>query len=50
MAAGCRAMTIMGFDGVAPMGWHWTNDYTGIVEEEKLEYVTGVLMKMIENS
>lgn len=50
MAAGCRAMTIMGFDGVAPMGWHWTNDYTGIVEEEKLEYVTGVLMKMIESS
>ncbi len=50
MEAGCRAMTIMGFDGVAPTGWHWTSDYTGIVEEEKLEYVTGVLMKMIENS
>lgn len=50
MEAGCRAMTIMGFDGVAPMGWHWTNDYAGIVEEEKLEYVTGVLMKMVENS
>lgn len=50
MEAGCRAMTIMGFDGVAPTGWHWTTDYTGIVEEEKLEYVTGVLMKMVENS
>ena len=50
LEAGMRAMTIMGFDGVAPTGWHWTTDYTGIVEEEKLEYVTSVLMKMIENS
>ncbi|MGN0078078.1 MAG: M28 family peptidase [Coriobacteriales bacterium] len=50
LEAGMRAMTIMGFDGVAPTGWHWTTDYTGIIEEEKLEYVTSVLMKMIENS
>ena len=50
MEAGVRAMTIMGFDGVAPTGWHWTTDYTGIVEEEKLEYVTSVLLKMVENS
>lgn len=50
MEAGVRAMTIMGFDGAAPLAWHWTNDYTGIVEEDKLQYVTSVLFKMIENS
>ena len=50
MEAGVRAMSIMGFDGVAPTGWHWSTDYTGIVEEEKLQYVTSVLLKMVENS
>lgn len=50
LEAGMRAMTIMGFDGVAPTGWHWTTDYADIIEPEKMEYVTSVLLKMIENS
>ena len=50
LEAGMRAMTIMGFDGVAPTGWHWTTDYADIIEPEKMEYVTSILLKMIENS
>ncbi|MGN0039307.1 MAG: M28 family peptidase [Coriobacteriales bacterium] len=50
LEAGMRGMTIMGFDGVAPTGWHWTTDYADIIEPEKMEYVTSILLKMIENS
>lgn len=50
LSAGLRAMTIMGFDGVAPTGWHTLDDTVDIVEEEKLEYVTNLLLRMIENS
>ena len=50
LKAGHRAMTIMGFDGVAPTGWHWSSDTIDIVEKKKMNYVTRLLLKMIENS
>lgn len=50
MLAGMRALTIMGFDGVAPTGWHWTTDSMDIIEEDKLEYTTDVVLDIIENA
>ena len=50
LKAGLRAMTIMGFDGVAPTGWHWSSDTADIVNEDKMEYTIRLLLKMIENS
>ena len=47
---GMRAMTIMGFDGVAPTAWRTLDDTIDIVEEDKLEYVADLLLKMIENA
>lgn len=50
MLSGMRALTIMGFDGVAPTGWHWTTDSMDIIEEDKLEYTTDVVLDIIENA
>lgn len=50
MRSGMRALTIMGFDGVAPTGWHWTTDSMDIIEEDKLEYTTDVVLDIIENA
>ncbi len=52
MIAGMRALTIMGFadNGVAPVDWHTVEDTANIVEEDKLEYMTRLLLKVIENS
>lgn len=52
MIAGMRALTIMGFadNGVAPVDWHTAEDTANIVEEDKLEYMTRLLLKVIENS
>ncbi len=50
MRAGARAVTIMGFDGEAPVGWHWNTDTSAVVEEENLDYVADVVLRMIENS
>ena len=50
MLSGMRAISIMGFDGVAPEGWHWSTDTADIVNPDKLEYVSKLLMKIIENS
>lgn len=52
MIAGMRALTIMGFadNGVAPVDWHTAADTAAIVEENKLDYMTNLLLKVIENS
>lgn len=52
MIAGMRALTLMGFadNGVAPVDWHCADDTAAIVEEDKLEYMTRLLLKVIENS
>ena len=52
MIAGMRALTVMGFadNGVAPVDWHTAEDTANIVEEDKLEYMTRLLLKVIENS
>lgn len=52
MIAGMRALTIMGIadNGVAPVDWHTAEDSANIVEEDKLEYMTRLLLKVIENS
>ena len=52
MANGMRALTIMGFadNGVAPVEWHCAGDTASIVEEDKLEYMSRLLLKVIENS
>lgn len=52
MIAGMRALTLMGFadNGVAPVDWHTAEDTANIVEEDKLEYMTRLLLKVIENS
>lgn len=52
MIAGMRAITLMGFDenGVAPVNWHCAEDTADIVDEDNLEYVTRLLLKIIENS
>ena len=50
LSNGMRAMTIMGFDGVAPTAWRTINDTIDVVEEEKLEYVADLLLRMIENA
>ena len=52
MIAGMRALTIMGIadNGVAPVDWHTAEDGANIVEEDKLEYMTRLLLKVIENS
>ncbi len=50
MRAGLRAMTIMGFDGVAPTAWHWHTDTTLILDDNALDYTTRLILKMIENS
>lgn len=52
MIAGMRALTIMGFadNGVAPVDWHTAEDTANVVEEDKLEYMTRLLLKVIENS
>ena len=44
--------TVMGFadNGVAPVDWHTAEDTANIVEEDKLEYMTRLLLKVIENS
>ena len=47
---GMRAMSIMGFDGVAPACWHWKTDTIDIVDPDNLEYVTKVLLKVIEEA
>lgn len=52
MSAGMRALTLMGFadNGVAPVDWHCASDTAGIVSEGNLEYVSRLLLKVIENS
>ncbi len=52
MIEGMRAITIMGFDenGVAPVAWHTAEDTSDIVDENNLEYVTRLLLNVIENS
>lgn len=52
MIAGMRSITLMGFDenGVAPVNWHCVDDTADIVDEDNLEYVTRLLLKVIENS
>ena len=50
MVNGMRAISIMGFDGVAPAGWHWHTDTSSIVVEDRLDYVAKLLMNVIENS
>ena len=50
MQEGLRALSIMGFDGVAPAAWHWTNDTADVVNPENLEFVTRLLLKVIEAS
>lgn len=50
LQAGMRALSIMGFDGVAPACWHWKTDTIDIVDEDNLEYVTKVLLKVIEEA
>ena len=52
MIAGMRAITLMGFDenGVAPVAWHTAADTSDIVDEDNLEYVSRLLMNIIENA
>lgn len=50
LAEGLRAMSIMGFDGVAPACWHWKTDTSDIVDPDNLEYVTKLLLKIIEEA
>ncbi len=52
MLAGMRAITLMGFDenGVAPVCWHTADDTTDIVDENNLEYVSRLILNIIENS
>ncbi|MGI6032035.1 MAG: M28 family peptidase [Coriobacteriales bacterium] len=50
MLSGMRAMSIMGFDGEVPANWHWTTDTIDGIDPNNLEYVTKLLLKMIENS
>ena len=50
LSNGMRAMTIMGFDGVAPTAWRTIDDTVDVIEEEKLEYVANLLLRMIENA
>lgn len=52
MMAGMRAITLMGFDenGVAPVCWHTAEDNADIVDEDNLEYVTRLILNIIENS
>ena len=52
MIEGMRAITLMGFaeNGVAPVNWHTADDTSDIVDENNLEYVTRLLLNVIENS
>ena len=52
MLAGMRAITLMGFDenGVAPVCWHTADDTADIVDENNLEYVSRLILNIIENS
>ncbi len=50
MLEGMRAISIMGFDGPAPANWHWTTDTSDAIDPDNLEYVTKLLLKVIENS
>ena len=52
MIEGMRAITLMGFaeNGVAPVNWHTAEDTSDIVDENNLEYVTRLLLNVIENS
>ena len=50
MRQGLRAISIMGFSGNVPAHWHWNSDTAGVVEEDNLEYMTKLLLKIIEQS
>ena len=49
LVAGMRAITIMGIDDVAPVGWHWTTDTVEIVESNQLEQATDIVLDIIDN-
>ncbi len=50
LVAGMRAITLMGVDEVAPVGWHWTTDTVDIVDEEQLDGVTDLVLDVIDNA
>lgn len=50
LSRGIRAITVMGLDRKAPVGWHWSTDTVDTVEEGNLEVATEVLVEMIRNS
>ncbi len=49
LVAGMRAITLMGVDEVAPVGWRWTTDTVDIVDEEQLDGVTELVLDVIDN-
>lgn len=50
MEQGMRAITLAGLDGDAPVNWHWKGDTSELVDEDNLEYVTKLLLKIIEEA
>ena len=50
MEQGLRAMSIMGFEGMAPVKWHWKGDGVGTVDPDNLEYATKLMLKIIEEA
>ncbi len=49
LVAGMRAITLMGIDEVAPVGWRWTTDTVDIVDEEQLDNVTELVLDVVDN-
>ena len=50
LVAGMRAITLMGMDDTAPVGWHWTTDTLELVDEEQLDDVTDLVLDIIDNA
>ncbi len=48
--SGLRAMTLMAFDGVAPLAWRQPSDTADRVEEATLQQTANLVLKMIENA
>ncbi|MDR1088525.1 MAG: hypothetical protein LBL23_04570 [Coriobacteriales bacterium] len=49
LAAGSRAISIMGLDGKLPAGWRWSDDQLDLVNEANLEAVADVVVEVIKS-
>lgn len=49
LAAGYRAITVMGFDRKAPVAWRQSSDRSDIIEQSRLDLTVDLVTRMVRN-